>query len=224
MFRKLSVNEIVQEGVVRLAEILGKFEKPAAEKFKGARKLYLVPLVFVGKDAPEDYQQKVELYWRQVKEQLTSLEQKIGRISKIYHESVFLDGENGLAAVERVNEKGYPLVKEKCAQGAELLATEDMELFAQSLDWGNCLQVVTSREVHQKISEFYREATEKRFDHIARRIDETLAEGEAGVLLISEGHFVQFPSSIQVFYVSPPALDEIRRWFREKTEKSKNNT
>jgi len=32
--------------------------------------------------------------------------------------------------------------------------------------------------------------------------------------LISERHQVQFPSDIEVFYVSPPALDEYRRWFQ----------
>lgn len=202
-----------------MTEVLGKLEKPAAKKFQGGRKLYLVPLVFVGKDAPDDYRQKVELYWQQVAEQLTGLEQKIGRIKKIYHESVSLDGENGLAIIERMNESGYPLVKKKCAQGAELVATEDMELFAQSLDWGNCLRVVMSAGVFQKISEFYREATEKRFNYIARRIDETLAEEEAGALFISERHSLQFPPTIQVFYISPPALDEIHRWFRERAEK-----
>jgi len=202
-----------------LAEVLGRLEKPAAEKFKGARKLYLVPLIFAGKDAPPDYLEKAESFWRQAEEQLESLERKIGEIKKIYHESVSVGGDQGLAVIEQLNEKGYPLVKKKCAQGAELQATEDMELFAQSLDWGNCLRVVMSSGVFQKVSGFYREATEKRFAHIARRIDETLNEGEAGVLFITEGHSVQFPPTIQVFYVSPPALDEIHRWFRERAEK-----
>lgn len=204
-----------------MAEILGKLEKPAAEKFKGTRKLYLVPLIFAGRDAPQDYLEKAELFWKQVEEQLDSLERKIGKVKKVYHESVSLGGEQGLAMIERLNEKGFPLIKRKCAQGAELQATEDMDLFAQSLDWSNCLRVVMSANVFQKISEFYREATQERFAYIARRIDETLAEGEAGVLVISEGHSVQFPPSIQVFYVSPPALDEIHRWFRERAEKSR---
>ncbi len=202
-----------------MAEVLGRLEKPAVEKFKGARKLYLVPLIFVSQDAPRDYLEKAKLFWRQVEEQLESLERKIGEIKKIYHESISLGGEQGLAVIERLNEKGYPLVKRKCAQGAELQATEDMELFAQSLDWGNCLRVVMSSSVFQKVSGFYREATEKRFAYIARRIDETLGEGEAGVLFITEGHSIQFPPTIQVFYVSPPILDEIHRWFRERAEK-----
>lgn len=202
-----------------MAEVLGKLEKVSAEKFKGKRKLYLVPLVFAGKDAPQDYLEKVEIYWKQVEEQLKNLEQKLGRASKIYHESVSLPGENGLSIVEQLNKKGYPLIKKRCEQGAELQATEDMDLFTQSLDWGNCLRVVISSGVFQKVSGFYRDAAEKRFAYIAQRIDETLAEEEAGVLFISEGHSVQFSPALQVFYVSPPALDEIHRWLRERAEK-----
>ncbi len=201
-------------------KVLGKLEKPAAEKFKGLRKLYLVPLIFAGQDAPQDFLEKAELYWKQVEEQLDNLERKIGKIKKIYHESVSLPGEQGLRVIERLNEKGCPLIKKKCEQGAELLAAEDMDLFAESLDWANCLRVVVSESVFRKISGFYREATEKRFGCLARRIEETLEEGEAGALFISEGHPVQFPPDIQVFYVSPPALDELHRWFRERREKA----
>jgi hypothetical protein len=199
-----------------LAEILGKVEKPAAGKFLGMRKLYLVPLVFSGKDAPGDYREKVALYWQQADEQLDNLEKRIGRVRKIYHESLTLGGDEGLKLVERFNEDGFPLVKKRCALGAELVATEDMELFARSLDWGNCLRVVMSREVFQKVSEFYREASESRFEYISRRIADTLGEQEAGALFISEGHSVQFPPTMQVFYVSPPALDDIHHWFRER--------
>ena len=31
-----------------------------------------------------------------------------------------------------------------------------------------------------------------------------------------EGHQVQFPADIEVFYVSPPGLDDIKRWLRTK--------
>ena len=34
-----------------------------------------------------------------------------------------------------------------------------------------------------------------------------------------ENHQVQFPPDVQVFYVAPPALDEIRRWLREREAK-----
>jgi hypothetical protein len=32
---------------------------------------------------------------------------------------------------------------------------------------------------------------------------------------------VKFPADMQVFYVAPPALDEIKRWLREQEEKQR---
>jgi hypothetical protein len=43
-----------------------------------------------------------------------------------------------------------------------------------------------------------------------------LNEGEAGILFIQENHQVQFPSDLQVFYVSPPGLDAIKRWIDDQ--------
>jgi hypothetical protein len=195
-----------------VSEILGKLEKPEAEKFKTGRKLYLAPLVFAKKDSPKEYVEKVEQYWKQVGEHLANLEGKIGKIKKIYHESNSFSGEQGLSIIQQINEKVYPLIKEKCDQGAEMQATEDLELFTQSLDWSNCLRVVMTQAAFEIISEFFRDISTKRFNYIAQQIDETLGENEAGALFISEGHSVQFSSDIQIFYVSPPILDEIRRW------------
>jgi hypothetical protein len=37
-----------------------------------------------------------------------------------------------------------------------------------------------------------------------------------------ENHEVQFPPDIQVFYIAPPALDEMKRWLRERQGKPEN--
>ena len=39
-----------------------------------------------------------------------------------------------------------------------------------------------------------------------------------------ENHQVQFPADIQVFYISPPALDDIKRWLREREQKADGET
>ncbi|MFC2039538.1 hypothetical protein ACFLST_01990 [Chloroflexota bacterium] len=59
---------------------------------------------------------------------------------------------------------------------------------------------------------------------MAGQIDKTLKSGEAGILLMREGHQVQFPSDIQVFYVAPPALDEIQRWLREREAEAQGDS
>ncbi|MCS5694875.1 hypothetical protein [Desulfofundulus thermocisternus] len=199
-----------------MPEVLGKIEKPSVSSFQEGRKIYLVPLIYTPKEVPEDLNVKINTYWEQVDRQLAALEQKMGPVKKIYHESIAVSGETGLNILEKFHEKSYRIIKERCDRGASLEATEDMELFTESMDWGNCLSVVMSQKTFDIISKFYREASEKRFAHISRRIDETLGEKEAGLLFIREDHGVQFPASIHVFYVAPPALDDIHRWFREK--------
>ena len=211
-----------------MTEQLGKMEKPEAERFTGKRKLYLIPLIFAGKKAPPEYAAKFKLYWEQVSEHVANLESKIGRVSHIYHESVTVAGKDGLKAVERLNPSSGRIAKEKCQSGAVLEATEDKELDEESLDWERFLLMgFISQKVAKMVSEFYVEASRKRYEHIARRIDETLKANEVGILFIREGHLVQFPQDIEVFSVVPPALDEIHRWQRErlateKKDESKN--
>lgn len=207
-----------------MTETIGKFEKPSAEKFKSERKLLLIPLLYAGDGSPQDYLEKLSTYWRQVEDQINNLESKIGRISKIYFESVSLPGDEGMKIIEKINEKSYHLVKSKCEQGAELQSTEDIELFVESMDWSNCLRVVMGEKAFAKVSELLQAASEKRYEFIARQIDETLKDKEVGALFIREDHAVQFPPNLQVFYVAPPALDDIHRWFRDRaSETSKDH-
>ncbi len=72
-----------------------------------------------------------------------------------------------------------------------------------------------SEKVAQMVSDFFTEATKKRYEHIAKRIDETFKEKEVALLFIREGHRIQFPPDIEVFSVFPPALDDIHRWLRD---------
>ena len=55
---------------------------------------------------------------------------------------------------------------------------------------------------------------------MAHQIDDALKSGDAGILFLREGHQVQFPPDIRVFYIAPPALDEIKRWLREREDEA----
>jgi len=200
-----------------MAEQLGRIERPEISDFANKRKLYLVPLLFSGEKAPEEYQEKFSLYWAQVSEHVANLEAKIGKVSHVYHESIALGGEDGLKVLERLNPASYRIAKEKCQSGAVLEATEDKELADENMDWERFLLIgFLSQKVAKVVSDFYEETSRKRYEHIARRIDETLKADEAGILFIREGHMVQFPRDIEVFSVAPPALDEIHRWQRQR--------
>jgi hypothetical protein len=202
-----------------MTEATEKAEKPQPKHF--GRKLYLVPLILALKDSPPGYAEKLEAYWREVGSHVRNLEARFGKISKVYHESVPLGGEEALQLVEQLNEKAHRMLRRKCQQRAEFVALEDRDLFEETMDWRRCLAVVLSGPVLRKVSEFYREASRKRYELMAKRIDETLKDEEAGVLIIGEDHAVQFPPDIQVFYVAPPALDELYRLLRDHARASR---
>ena len=201
-----------------MAEQLGKIERLDAEHFASKRKLYLVPLIFSGEEAPAEYVQKFNLYWEQVSQQIANLESKIGKVNHVYHESIVMAGEDGLKVIEKLNSCCYQIAKDKCQSGAVLEATEDKELTEEGMDWERCLLMgFISPKVAKMVSEFYVEAARKRYEHIVRKIDETLKANEAGILFIREGHMIQFSPDIEVFSVVPPALDEIHRWQRDRS-------
>jgi len=203
-----------------MAEELGKIEKPAAEHFEGERKLYLVSLLFAGEDAPAEYLEKFNLYWEHVGQHIASQESKIGKVNRVYHESIALGGEDGLKVMEKLSPATCHITREKCENDAVLEATELAELANECMDWERFLFIgFLSQKVAQMASENYREASKKRYEHIASRIDETLKTNEVAILFIREGHLVQFPQDIEVFSVAPPVLDEIHRWLRDRSTK-----
>jgi len=206
-----------------MSEQLGKIEKPEAEQFQNKRKLYLVPLIFCSEEAPPEYSEKYKLYWAQVNQHIANLEARIGMVNHIYHESISLAGEDGLKVMAKLNSASYEIAKDKCRNGAILEATEDKELAAESMDWERFILIgFFSKKVASLVSELYVEATHKRYEHIAKRINETLKPNEVGILFIREGHLVQFPSDIEVFSVSPPALDDIHRWQRDRLSEKRS--
>ncbi|MGI5836748.1 MAG: hypothetical protein ACOX87_09730 [Chloroflexota bacterium] len=201
---------------------LGRIEKPEAEQFKGQRKIYLVPLIFAPRQPTKDYAELYERYWSGVREHLLKLEGRIGSIARVYHEAVGLAGEEGLAEAEKLNEKSASIARGKVDAGAVFEAVEDEDLVTETFDWQRCLMVgLENKKVADLVWGHYNEAVRKRYEVMAKRIDETLKPEEAGLLFISEDHRVQFPTDIRVFYVAPPALDEIHRWIRDQRSQAK---
>lgn len=200
-----------------MAEQLGKIERLEVEHFKQGKKLYLVPLIYSSEEAPDEYKEKCGRYWQQVAEQVNNLASKIGKVNRVYHESLFQSGEDGMKDMERLNPGSYQIAKSQCDNGAMFEKIEERELFEEVMDWQRCLMLgFVSEKVASKVSEFYVEAAKKRNQFMAKKISETLKDDEAGLLFIREGHSVQFPMDIEVFSVFPPVLDEIHRWLRDQ--------
>jgi hypothetical protein len=204
-----------------MAEELGKIERPSAEEFGVGRKVFYVPLVFSPMDPETDLLDLVNRYWDEVGDQVANLEAKLGNIAKVYHEMVPVGGEDGAKIIEELSAGSYKVSRKWLDSGAELQPIEEAEELAEFIDWSKCLFIgMQSVKVATKIFDFYREAQKLRSENITKRLDETLKEGEIGVLLMREGHQVQYPSDVKVFYIAPPSLDEIHRWMRARVDKA----
>lgn len=200
-----------------MTQELGKIEKPPVESFKKGRKIFFVPILYAVEDSPEDYNIKLNKYWEQVEQQVTELSSKLGKVNKMFHELIASSGEDGLKILEDLNNSSYKIVKACLDKKANLEAFEDDEVLTEYMDWSRCLLGgLQNPKVITKIYEFYTDIGKKRNESLSKKIDETLKENEIGLVMLRENHQVQFPSDIQVFYVSPPALDDIKRWIRER--------
>ena len=196
---------------------VGKISKPEAEAYRKGRKLYLVPLFLVSPEPPDDLREKLEQYWNGAEEHIARLEAALGPVNRIYHETVYLPGEEGAKLIEGLNPGGYRLISRRCQGGAILEPTEDWALLEESSDWQGCLSLgLVSQKASSTVFQAYLEVTSKRYEHIASRIDETLGQEESAILMVGDNHRVQFPSDIQVFYVAPPVLNDLRRWVEDR--------
>ena len=198
-----------------MAQEIGRISRPTSAQYEGRRKLVLVPLMY---GPPNDAAEGVEVlqkYWDEMQVQVQSLASALGGLHHVYHESLTEGGETGLEHLEKVDQRSHQFIKAKCQAGAVLEATEDSSCLLETLDLQRCLMIpLASETVAMKLHEWFNESNKSRYQHIAYQIDSTLGENEVGLLLISERHQIQFPDDIEVFYVSPPALDEFRRWLQ----------
>ena len=198
-----------------MAEELGRIQRPPASQYDGRRKLLLVPLVYGPQADNPEGAAVLQNYWEQMKTQVEALEAALGGLQHIYHESLTVGGDEGLEQLSAADQRSHGFITSKTESGAVLEATEDMDVLLETLDLQRCMMIpLASTSVASKLQEWYSDSNRQRYEHIAKQIDSTLGENETGLLMISERHQVQFPSDIEVFYISPPALDEYRHWLQ----------
>jgi hypothetical protein len=202
-----------------MAKKLAKIEKPPVEKYGKGRRLLFVPLLFSPPEPEDAFVEKARKYWDEVEVHVTNLELKLGSVNKVFHELVPVGGEEGGKVIGELNSASYQIVRARLDKGAEVQPIEDIELLTEFMDWSRCLAVgLQNPKVLAKVYESYSKVRSKRNEDMAKKIDKTLKEEDIGILLMREGHQVQFPTDIEVFYVAPPGLDEIKRWIRAREE------
>ena len=208
-----------------MAEELGKIEKPDAENFRLGRKLLFVPLLYAGEGFPDDYVKITATYWEQVLKQVTDITSRLGSVKHVFHELISDAGDTGAEGIKQLNPGGQAVIDAALAQGAKVAAFEDANNLTEFMDWSRCLYIgLQNPDVQKKVLDAYTAAAEQRKKHLAEVIDTTLRQDEMALLVMRENHQVSFPSDIQIFYVAPPALDEMKRWMRDQEAAAGNDT
>ena len=205
-----------------MAEELGKIEKPNAEDYKPGRKIFFVPLAFSSREFPQEYNDKNNAYWDQVDSQLAGLEAKLGKADHIFHELVPESGEKALETLRQMKMNSLKVVESRVSSGTLLESTEDEDILAELMDWSRCLSMgLQSQKVYSTVYAAYVDSSNRRNEAISLKIDQAIKENQSAILIMGEGHHVKFPADIRLFYIAPPALDELKRWLRDYEAKGK---
>ena len=226
--------------------------KPEAGQYKNKRKLFLVPNFILPSDIPEDGKVLLQQYWAQIDEHIRNLEKSLGNVKHIYHERIYVEGNEGIQTLKEINPNAAPMIEDMCQRGAKLEATESMDLTQEIIDWSYFFnsftqlkflcenskplqqeflkplsEVLSNQKIMTTAIESSQNTNSARFDHILSTIENTLKSEEPGILVIGEDHRIQFPSEIQIFYLAPPSLDKLNRWISDANKpipnKTKNN-
>ena len=187
------------------------------------RKLYLVPILHMSADMGSlastlDEIAKTELgqeEWQKHKEAVSSFWDSTGQFFdaldvkdfKIYQDGMVADGADGLRIIrEGISQgsKNYEIIGKLLQGGAVLVKTEDPVLVKQ--EYAYIAKIAQSKSPKEKEVWALRykvaqgRLLRQRDDYIARRIKETLHEGETGVLFVGASHDVlsKLPQDIEV--------------------------
>lgn len=196
---------------------IGQISRPNAEDFAGRKKLYCVASVYDIENAPDEYKKLADKYWDEVAAQIEKIE-AAGKIKKIFCEIISEESDKTPDLLAKIHRQIPEIIRKKRAEGGSLIPLESEEILGTYTDWANCLRVVFSKEVFTKVLEFYHESSERRLNHILSVIENNLAEGEAGLLIMKDEDRakLQFPKDVEIFLITPPSYDDILRWVRDR--------
>lgn len=158
----------------------------------------------LGQDLWELHRKTVNGFWDAISCYFDSLD-----VSgmKIYQDGMVAEGEVGQEIVEagvKSGSKNYELVSRLIKRGAILVKTEDFKLVKEERD--RLLSIIEAKSVIKKLLAFIKYKSvknrllNKRDKFIAGRINETLEEGERGVIFMGAYHDIKkrLPEDIQV--------------------------
>ncbi|MCZ6539533.1 MAG: hypothetical protein O6922_06875 [Chloroflexi bacterium] len=200
------------------AEELGTVGKSAAGDILTSRKAYIVTMAQPSPGAPDGFEERYNAYWSAVDQQLSQIEARAGTVVRIFAEGVIGKGDDAMLMLQQSNPGAHSIVRQRVSAGAVFEEFEDTDLFGQVIDWGRCLQLgLINQTVADEIQARYAEATQKRTEHLQKRLEEGILESEAALILGGD-QTVKIPDGIERFLISPPELDALERWVQQANE------
>lgn len=177
------------------------------------RKLLYVPIIHMesdlGRAAPEidrrsaslcgekrwaRHKAAVSAFWQRVADYLSDIE---ATSLKIYQDGLWAGGELGRKIVQegaRRGSKNYEIILDLMKRSAEIRATEDASLLKEEYEHISRLTQATSpaqrTPAYMEYEAHKERLTRERDKFIARTINETLGEGEVGILFMGAYHNV----------------------------------
>ena len=196
---------------------LGSTGKTDPSRFDGKKKLLLVPLIPVFPEMEEDMSDLLDRFWTEISSQIGNIESALGTVKHIFHEMIHEEDYDGVNILSQIYPRSANFCKEYITSGAKLQALEDPETWMELTDWQRCLSIgLISSKVYEIAAKGYQEISAKRTSQLPKTINNLMNDDELGMLFISEGHSVQFPSDMQIFYVSPPSATDLKNAMTEK--------
>ena len=197
---------------------LGKINKPEIAKYKDKKKIYFVKNLYLPLNATEEYKAIFFRYWDEVKEHLAKLE-AAGKVSKIFCESIYMSGKESMKVINAMNTRLEKIINDKIDAGGIMVPLEDKEIFGAYVDWNNCLMLVRTPGVYEKIHTLFKEAVEERFKHIRSVLQKNIKYAEAALLIMRDGdqEHLELPDDIEFFYITPPAYEDLRQFISDST-------
>lgn len=194
------------------------------------RRLYLIPIIHMSADMgslastlderasaklrPEIWQKHKEIvaaFWNSISRFLDSLNVNGFRV---YQDGLVADGTEGLRIVREgitQGSKNYEIIGKLLERGAVLMKTEDLSLAKKEYNY--IAKVTGSKSLKEKEAAALRyklvqgKLLKQRDNFIAKRIEQSLGEGENGILFIGAYHNVvpNLPADIKVVQVKEVA-------------------
>ena len=171
-----------------------------------------------GRDRWEKHKQIVAAFWDQIEEYFKTLN---AENLKIYQDGLMAAGDLGQKIIEQGAGQGsrnYLIVLDLIKRGAEIRKTENITLLKE--EYNRILKLAQSKSLWERATAYigYRfhkdRLMEKRDRFIAKTINETLKDGERGVLFIGAYHDVFLYLEKDVSVEEVKNRDKVRDYFK----------